>query len=111
VDVRGGLEAGVEVAELLRLALADVSGGEHLRRIRRHRLRLAREVRQRLVLDADQPRRVAGAILGVGRDAGDHVALIHRFGTRVLPGDHTLHARSGLGRGKVDRHDACMRVG
>ena len=75
--VRRRLEAGREVAGFLRLPLPDVAAGEHLRRVPGERLIDADDVRQHLVLDLDQPRRVDRVFLGVGGDRRDLVPLEH----------------------------------
>ena len=108
--MRRRLEAGREIARFLRLSLTHVSAGEHRRRRPGQRLLDHRDVRQNLVLDADQPRRVDRVLLGVGGNGCHLVALKHhavvlRIG-RIAPDERGPDAR-GAPRGRqIDRHDA-----
>jgi hypothetical protein len=70
-DVRGRLEAGVEIAALLRLAFRDVAVLEDLRRAVLQRLGDVRDVRQHLVLHLDQAQRVACLLFRRRGDRGD----------------------------------------
>ncbi len=109
-DVRGLVEAGGDVAGLLGAALLGVAAGKHQRRVRRHGLLDVREVRQHLVADADQPRRVERALFGVGRDGGDRIALIHHLRAGLRVGQHRLDAGRFFRGGQVDRHHPRVRV-
>jgi hypothetical protein len=108
-DVSRFREAGGDVARLFRRALPCVAAWEHGRRVRRHRLLDVREVRQRFVADANQPRRIERALFGVGRHCGDGIALIHHLRARVFVREHRFDARRFLRRGEIDSDDA--RVG
>jgi hypothetical protein len=108
-DVRGLLEARVEVAGLLRRSGPRVPAHEDNGRRGRHRLFHVGEMGQRLVAHADQSRGVLRALFRVGRDGGDRLALEHAFGSQILPDEGDLHAGGLLRRGQIDRHDAGVR--
>ena len=84
-DVRGLLEAGVEIAGLLGVCPARVlppvnttgaSGSIACSTLAK--------MRQRFVLHFDQTRRVDRALFGVGRDRRDRVALVHHLRAGLL---------------------------
>jgi hypothetical protein len=108
-DVRGLLEARIEVAGLLRGSGPGVAAHEDNGRVGRHRLLHVGEVRQGFVAHAHHPGGVFRALFRVGRHRGNRFTLEHAFGSRILPGQGNLHPGRLLRRGQVDRHHARVR--
>ena len=109
--VDGGLSAGLEIAGFLDLRLNHVAGIEELRRIGPHRLFFVRKVRQRLVLDPDETRRVDGLLLGGRRDRSHFVPLIHHPLANLDVNEPSFDTRSFQGGRQVDREHARVCVG
>src|SRR6185312_12239822 len=116
-DVRGGFEAGLDVAVLLDVALALIADGVHhdavedLRRVAGHRLLDVRDVLEHVISDLDEARRVFGLLFRVGGDGRDRIALIERLrGRLIFPDERRAHARRGFRRAHVDRHDLRVRI-
>ena len=108
-DVRGLLEAGVEIAGLLAVARARVlplvnttgaSGAIACSTFAK--------CGSALVAHAHETRGVVRALFRVGRDGGDRIALEHHLGAGLLPGEHRLDARRLLRFGEsMDTMRAC----
>jgi hypothetical protein len=104
LDYVGGLrEAVIQRAGFFLRALAHVAAGEHGRGVGRHRLFDAVQMRQLLVLHADQTRRIPRTLLRVCGNARDRIALIHDLRARLFPRERGLDARRLFGRREIDR--------
>ena len=104
------LEAGRQVAVFLRRALAGVCRREHLRRLRTHRLLDIGQRRQHFPFNLDHSQRVAGLLLGRGRERADLFAGKHHPVTGLDRDQHGLHARRSFSRRRVDALQARVRV-
>ena len=107
---RRGLEAGVEIAVLLRLSAARVRRREHLRRFRTHRLLDGRQRRQYFPLELDQAQRICRLLLGCGGERADLFAGIQHLVAGLDRDQHGLHTRRLLGGARVDALQSRVRV-
>ena len=109
-DVRRLLEAGIEIAILLRLAGAGIPTFEDLWRIRRHRTIHKSNLGQHFVLNFDEPRSVPRTLFGIGGHSRNRIALIHQFGARLFQRKRRFDAGQLLRIRKINGNDAGVRV-
>ncbi len=83
-DVRGLREAGVEIAGLFRCALRVLPPGNTAGASGAIACSTLARCGSASYCDADEPRRVARALFGVGRDRRDRIALIHHLRAGLL---------------------------